>query len=95
MRAHQPFSIDHHIRDIRGFGGEYQLCVGIVWIAAEAGRVMCGGGVHQDQVGAFACFERASQMPDVKRLGAHARRHQQGSRGRDDRWVVGSGFRNE
>ncbi len=53
------------------------------------------GSVHQNQVGAFAWFERASDVADVERLRAHAGRHQQGGCGRDNGRVIAGGFRHK
>ncbi len=95
MVAHQPLPIDHHIRYISGFGSKDQLGVGIQRIPFEARRVVQGGGVHQDQVGAFARFQRSGQMSDVKRLRSHAGSHHEGGCSGEDGRVVGGSLGDE
>ncbi len=76
MVAHQPYAIDHHVGHISGFGCKNQLCVGILRVASEARRVVQWRCIHEDQIGAFANFERAGDMSQMQCLCAEAGCHQ-------------------
>ncbi len=78
MIAHHPATVDHHIGHIGGFPGIYDLRVAGIGIAPETRRIVQRVYVHQDQVGALARFERASDITYMEGFRSEASSHLQG-----------------